>query len=704
MQLLDIPIELLKTIIGYIDNEASIYATIRTCHLLYNLGIDELYLVNADRGSGSCCDWAALHGRVETLRRALSLGLCIGTNDRLYDAVSNGHLEVLQFFIDSDTDGWVTASLNFFDCSGVSLLDLASDNGDLPVVQALLSLCTLKEESIAIHLAVAKGHFNVVLTLLENGADISIADSSGQTPLHIAVVNQHHDELKLLLERGGDVNALDTHQCTPLHMAAKIGNMDITSSLLDYGANLSARDDTGFTAFLHAVDQGQHRTVQMLLNRGADVNDCTADDMGSTALHLASMKSQRADTIDILLERGAAIFAQDACGWTALYRAVEANQIRYLKAFYDKMNGLNLPWDRPDAEPLLSVAASRGSVEIARFLLDRGAGVEDVDKWGCTALTNAAFDGHTAMIRFLLERGACSTRVSTSKWTAIDAAALGGYVEAGRTLLEHMASNGISGESGDRSTPMQTASSNGHVDFVQLLLEYQPNAFTTTGPNGRLPIHAAAANGHIDLLRLFFTLPGFDIDCKDATGRSPLFLAARSGQVDAVSFLLANKASPLIRDIYGASAIFAAARNGHKMVLQQLVSADPQALYWQDHLGHTPFWWISRSGPNKFVKFAKRLALDNGMTEAELEFHVGRREERKFDNNEAWCDVCTRCVTDCKTAVHCTACCDDDFMICWECDSWGMTCLEPAHSIDQWERKAGCFQCRLSDNIDKPME
>lgn len=54
--------------------------------------------------------------------------------------------------------------------------------------------------------------------------------------------------------------------------------------------------------------------------------------------------------------------------------------------------------------PLLS-AASRGHVEIATLLIERGANLHAVNHAGMTALMRAAFEGRTELVALFLERG-----------------------------------------------------------------------------------------------------------------------------------------------------------------------------------------------------------------------------------------------------------------------------------------------------------
>jgi ankyrin repeat protein len=69
----------------------------------------------------------------------------------------------------------------------------------------------------------------------------------------------------------------------------------------------------------------------------------------------------------------------------------------------------------------LFLAAGEGRLEIVRYLLDEGADVNAREKYGNTALSEAAFYGQTAVTRELLVRGA-EVNVIGEDGTALDIA------------------------------------------------------------------------------------------------------------------------------------------------------------------------------------------------------------------------------------------------------------------------------------------
>ena len=172
-----------------------------------------------------------------------------------------------------------------------------------------------------LHLASYLGRVDIARLLLDRGASASSKGRMGRTPLHCVAQGRHLYSTdfgihvaQLLLERGADVNAADEDERTPLHLASSHGKVEIVQVLLDGGASVNSIGVQGQTP-LHVVANGSsgdnesNIVAQLLLERGADVN--ALDNAKETALHLAS-NSGRIKTLQVLLNAGANARAKNA--------------------------------------------------------------------------------------------------------------------------------------------------------------------------------------------------------------------------------------------------------------------------------------------------------------------------------------------------------------------------------------------------------
>jgi ankyrin len=104
-----------------------------------------------------------------------------------------------------------------------------------------------------------------IAVLLARGADITLANSRGITPMMAAAglgsvdadtrgfylsedtQQRSIESLKLLIKAGGDINAKDPRGLTALHEAARWGWNDVVQFLVANGADLNAKDNRGNT-------------------------------------------------------------------------------------------------------------------------------------------------------------------------------------------------------------------------------------------------------------------------------------------------------------------------------------------------------------------------------------------------------------------------------------------------------------------------
>ncbi len=249
-----------------------------------------------------------------------------------------GYLLCVKNLLDADADP------NARDRSDGTPLHYAAMEGHVEVAKALLDRGADPNARdflgfTPLHYASVYGHVEVVKLLLERGADPNLRTVSGETPLHMAV--EHCAVLRLLLQHDADPNARDKHGKTPLHYAAISGARCSVELLLRHGADPNAKDADGNTPLhkagnektalilaehtevaknnegqtpLHlAAERGYTRVIELLLSRGADVND--ADSKGNTPLHYAAERC-KAETAKLLLKHGADPTARNAEGKT----------------------------------------------------------------------------------------------------------------------------------------------------------------------------------------------------------------------------------------------------------------------------------------------------------------------------------------------------------------------------------------------------
>ena len=92
------------------------------------------------------------------------------------------------------------------------------------------------------------------LAVIAAGADLSLKDGNGWTPLHLAAAKNKIDLVTLMLEKGADISILSDAGGTPLHEASVSGSKELIELLLSKGVDPSVVSKTGKTALDHAIE------------------------------------------------------------------------------------------------------------------------------------------------------------------------------------------------------------------------------------------------------------------------------------------------------------------------------------------------------------------------------------------------------------------------------------------------------------------
>ncbi len=223
-----------------------------------------------------------------------------------------------------------------------------------------------------------------------------------------------------ILASGWSVEGTGKYAFTPLMVAANAGQAAVVDLLLEKGANLEAavsRNGEGKTWYkkgarsLHiAAGFARLDAFRALLQAGADVNACDAE--GRTPLMYAcnvvegEPSGRRAEIARALLDSGADPFFRAAdCGSVAMhFAATHANEDVIDALFSASPSTVNMT-DTQGYTPLCS-AAGRGNERTVSHLLSLGASdVEAVKRTGWNALNLAGQKNRLGVSRVLVETG-----------------------------------------------------------------------------------------------------------------------------------------------------------------------------------------------------------------------------------------------------------------------------------------------------------
>ncbi|GMH36832.1 hypothetical protein BSKO_04705 [Bryopsis sp. KO-2023] len=147
---------------------------------------------------------------------------------------------------------------------------------------------------------------------------------------------------------------------------------------------------------------GSGDSEKELLSKGADPSS-THGGFNSTPLHVAAEQGH-VEIVEMLIEKGANVDAQNNRGVTALYFAAQNGHLEIARVLVQAGATVDLETER-GATPLI-IAAENGELEVAGFLLESGANVNARNDTGDTPLHKAGYYGNPELVRLLLDNGA----------------------------------------------------------------------------------------------------------------------------------------------------------------------------------------------------------------------------------------------------------------------------------------------------------
>ncbi len=205
--------------------------------------------------------------------------------------------------------------------------------------------------------AIQSGNEIAVRQFVQSEPGLRFAKNQGVSPILWAVYYGQPRIAGLLIEQDPQVDLFE---------AAATGQANQVAELLgEHPDQVNAYAEDGFTALGLAAFFGHLEVAQILLSRGAEVNQPARNGIGATPLHSAAA-GQHLAICELLVEAGADVNAREEGGFTALH-----------------------------------IAADNGQVELVHYLLAQGGDRSAQSEGGKTAFALAAEKGHREAIAAL---------------------------------------------------------------------------------------------------------------------------------------------------------------------------------------------------------------------------------------------------------------------------------------------------------------
>jgi len=371
--------------------------------------------------------------RIGDLRRVKALldmgadihGKDVNGDSALHWAIRAGQKATASFLIQKGADIHMKGLL------GITPLIDAACKGDMETAGLIVPRLSREEiryetpmGETAIHFAVGSGNRELIMLLINRGADINQRTRDGSIPMFRAVYYHQTDQpefFKFLLDHGADPNIptqggytvfqylLETSYLADRNTYEKTMDLLIGSKKV----NLNWRDESGVSLLYHAFGRDDWTFLKMI-DAGVDVN---ADNDSGMPLLLLALLKRRTDLARVLLDHGAKYDARfhykrtsendmNHDGFNYAMGFAYAGMAKELELCLDRGAEVN-GRDEYGFTPLLWAAMGQEDPDTIRLLIKRGADVDAKNRWGWTALYLVnRFEGNQPLAKILLDAGA----------------------------------------------------------------------------------------------------------------------------------------------------------------------------------------------------------------------------------------------------------------------------------------------------------
>jgi len=502
--------------------------------------------------------------------------------------------------------GWIRASEKLFNMGGHSWMwdDRERDtilhhaysfdrNGIFPklVDQWAIdpNITNCKDDTTVLHHAVKEGDHKTVELLLGKGADITIEDRDGTTPVemirHCGKATRSSTKLRniLIAHTKKQIEERRMDKGSVIVVAAQIGDQDLIVSQIRQGNSVDTSLGDGRTSLHSVARAGNVAMVKLLLENKANVDQ--KDKKDRTALHhamKATCTQATRSVVELLLKFGASIDCEDSNMSTALHHACDLRHFEMVETLL-KM-GARFDIKNSDGKLALSHCCKRQLLDLNEPIM-RALGMlnQTLDKKMWKAFDETNYEA----LKFILEDYADGFYKLYEGETLLSKAMIAGNDTMMNFLLENGAPPGLPNDRG--LAPLHLAARSGNLDHLKALEARDPDFNQKGSKFGYTPLHCAVKPGEdndrvVEYLLNFGASPN-DQDCHLYT---PLHYAVLAKKSSTITLLLEYGADIDIRDENDETPMNLAEKASMGDVLKTMSTYKPESFYEVVRRGNAP--------------------------------------------------------------------------------------------------------------------
>ncbi|CAB3985373.1 Ankyrin repeat domain-containing 50 [Paramuricea clavata] len=430
------------------------------------------------------------------------------------------------------------------------------------------------EEFSLMHVAVAKGHKDVVQLLIQSNISFSDSTKRYPTPLHLAVANGNLEMVKVFYDYGETFDQITLHHAAARNHLAVVRFILSTVGLRDtcvtcqpehvsqLGLKTTTQEIHAFfceTALHTAVSRGLIDVVTILLNFGKESLECKHHS-GKTVL-MDAVERNNTEIVDLLLEHGAnvttdcgrkvskdsnnqmcsiyAMYRQDflytvycvndscGCGYRAIHMSAKYGLWKMAERLISGRIEEVIDIEDCDGDSATHVAIIYDHTHFVKNIimsLDKIGRYLNESKIAKQAILHCSANVANSFLKHLIDEdeSVWDLLLGRVKWSPCEA----------ETVYDSYCLNAFKDDNLSAEEEMKEESGR-RLNIIKLLIEtHQQKAFILCKKDhhNRTLLHYAAANGFTDAVKYLVEL-GADKLLKDKNGDTPLTIALRNSPV-----------------------------------------------------------------------------------------------------------------------------------------------------------------------------
>lgn len=225
-------------------------------------------------------------------------------------------------------------------------------------------------------------------------------------------------------------------------------------------------------------------------------------------------------------------------------------------------------WMEGKKTPII-FAWEKGHLKIVKYLIDKGANIDDKNKNGRTPLMLAIEGGNFNYLNYLAKNDADNNQSYHNEETPLTLDIQ--FEKEKFDVISYLVKKGanVNQEDYNGDTPLTIAINKGNIKIIKFLIESGANLNLRENSYYGTPLILAADLGNLEIVS-YLVKKGANINEKGKYGYSALMVASQKGHIEIVKFLVNNGANIHLKNISGDTALKYATNNGKHDIVSYL--------------------------------------------------------------------------------------------------------------------------------------